>query len=120
MSGSANTVDRALDAIKILDDAVRIARQAADALRLDLAVRQYDGGQLAYEVPEAARVMGIGERTLWRMVADGEIDSIKCGRSRRVTRADIEAFLKAKAGPLTHPPSGPTSPGPPGPRDAEG
>jgi excisionase family DNA binding protein len=53
--------------------------------------------QVAYTVPDAARLMGIGERSLWRMIANGEIQSIKIRRSRRVPRTAIDEYLNAQA-----------------------
>lgn len=51
-----------------------------------------------YTVPEAAAVMSLGVRTVWRMIHDGEIESVKRGRSRRIPRqavADYIAKLRA-------------------------
>lgn len=52
-------------------------------------------------VPDAAALMRLGKRTVWRMVADGEIESVKRGRSRRIPRqavADYIASLRAASG----------------------
>ena len=54
-----------------------------------------------FTVPEAAALMSLGRRTVWRMVASGEIESVKVGRSRRIPRqavADYIASLRAAKG----------------------
>jgi excisionase family DNA binding protein len=55
-----------------------------------------------FTVPEAATRMSLGKRTVWRMVAAGEIESVKRGRSRRIPRqavADYIAGLRAASTP---------------------
>jgi excisionase family DNA binding protein len=52
-------------------------------------------------VPEAAALMSLGKRTVWRMIHDGEIESVKRGRSRRIPRqavADYIAKLREASG----------------------
>lgn len=52
-------------------------------------------------VPEAAVLMRLGRRTVWRMVHDETIESVKIGRSRRIPRqavADYIAGLRAANG----------------------
>lgn len=51
-------------------------------------------GQLAYSVKHAARVVDVGERTMWQLVMDGVIESIKIGRSRRIPRAALVAYVE--------------------------
>lgn len=50
--------------------------------------------QMAYKVPHAAKVLDLGVRTVWQLVKDGEIESIKIGTSRRIPRAALEAFVE--------------------------
>ena len=40
---------------------------------------------LFISVPDAARLLGISERTCWRLVADKKIVSAKIGDSRRIS-----------------------------------
>lgn len=49
--------------------------------------------QIAYTVPHAAKVIDLGVRTVWQLVLSGQIKSIKIGRSRRVMRADLVAYV---------------------------
>jgi excisionase family DNA binding protein len=44
-------------------------------------------------VPQAAVLMSLGKRTVWRMVHDGEIESIKIGRSRRIPRQAVADYI---------------------------
>jgi excisionase family DNA binding protein len=44
---------------------------------------------------DAARMLGIALRTLYRLIDDGQIRAFRFGRVIRVREADIEAFLAA-------------------------
>lgn len=46
-----------------------------------------------YKVPEAAKYLRIGERTLWNLRAKGEIDAVKIGRLVRFTKATLDEYL---------------------------
>ena len=48
------------------------------------------------KVPEAAVLMRLGARTVWRMVHDGEIESIKIGRSRRIPRQAVADYIAGR------------------------
>jgi excisionase family DNA binding protein len=58
------------------------ARSEADAIR-PLAVRP----------PDAARILGVGERTLWEWTRQGRIRCLKAGGVKLYRVADLEAFL---------------------------
>ena len=51
-------------------------------------------GKLALTYREAAATLGIGQRTIWQLVADGKLKAIRIGRSVRIPVAEIEAFLE--------------------------
>jgi excisionase family DNA binding protein len=53
--------------------------------------------QIAYTVPHAAQVLDIGVRTAWQLVHTGAIPSFTVGRSRRVTRAALVAWVTEQA-----------------------
>jgi excisionase family DNA binding protein len=44
--------------------------------------------------PEAAERLGITQRTLYRLIDEGQISAYKMGRVFRVKEADLEAFLE--------------------------
>jgi len=48
---------------------------------------------LAYTIPEAAALLGVGRTTVYELIRSGELASIRIRRGRRVTRAAIEAYL---------------------------
>lgn len=48
---------------------------------------------LAYSVKRAAKVIDVSERMMWNLIATGEVQSVKIGRSRRVERAALVAYL---------------------------
>lgn len=62
----------------------------ADSTTTDASTRE----QLAYTVPEAAKCIGMGERKMRQLVADGTIRSFKVGTSRRISRAALLAFIE--------------------------
>lgn len=49
--------------------------------------------QICYSVPHAARKVGVSDRTMWRMVAEGRVKSIKIGGSRRITANELERLI---------------------------
>jgi excisionase family DNA binding protein len=44
-------------------------------------------------VPEVANLLRLSEETVWRHMRSGEIESIKVGRARRITREALAAFV---------------------------
>ena len=42
---------------------------------------------------EAATALAIGRSFLYELIADGTIPSVKIGRSRRIRRTDLEAYV---------------------------
>lgn len=44
--------------------------------------------------PEAARYLGISQRTLYRLIDSGELPAYKLGRVVRLQKADVEAFIE--------------------------
>jgi excisionase family DNA binding protein len=49
--------------------------------------------RLAYRVPAAAAQLGISERQTWRLVAAGELRTVRAGRATLIPHAALEAFL---------------------------
>lgn len=62
------------------------ATQAADAAAADRP--------LLYRVDDAAKLLAIGVSTVHDLIARGEIESVKIGASRRITRDSLEAYVK--------------------------
>jgi excisionase family DNA binding protein len=42
---------------------------------------------------EAARQLGVGISTTYKLMKTGELDAFRCGRSRRITVASIHAYI---------------------------
>lgn len=51
-------------------------------------------GQLLYSVEEAADLLGIGRTFMFRLLATGEIDSLKIGRCRKIPRDAIDGYIE--------------------------
>jgi excisionase family DNA binding protein len=55
--------------------------------------------------PEAAERLGITQRTLYRLIDDGQIPAYRMGRVFRVKESDLELFLESsrvEPGSLRH------------------
>ena len=55
--------------------------------------------------PEAARYLGISQRTLYRLVDDGQLTAYKFGRVMRLKQEDVDKFIEAsriQPGTLAH------------------
>jgi len=50
---------------------------------------------LLHTPADAAKLLGIGRSTLYELLADGTIPSVKIGSSRRIRHADLEAYVAA-------------------------
>jgi excisionase family DNA binding protein len=50
-------------------------------------------GRLAYSVDEAARLTGLSRDLLYKQMRQGNLDYLKIGRRRLITRRHLEHFL---------------------------
>ena len=48
---------------------------------------------IAYSVPDAALVLGLGEPTIWKAISTGELAAVKIGKRTLVKADDLDAFL---------------------------
>ena len=62
-----------------------------------LKMSAHDREQDLLSVPDVAAIFRRHERTIWRWLADGVLNSIKVGGSRYVRRIDVEAVVSAPA-----------------------
>lgn len=49
--------------------------------------------KLLYRIPEAVEATGIGRTTLYELIADGRLESVKVGRSRLIPADALERFV---------------------------
>ncbi|MFF6931124.1 helix-turn-helix domain-containing protein [Streptomyces californicus] len=56
-------------------------------------------GRLLYKPEEVAEALAIGRSTVYELMADGSLKYIKLGRTRRIRRVDLEAYV-ANLAPL--------------------
>ncbi|MGI5455890.1 helix-turn-helix domain-containing protein [Streptomyces sp. CA-249302] len=49
--------------------------------------------RLLYTPEEAAEVLSFGRSTVYELMAEGVLKYVKRGRSRRIRRADLEAYV---------------------------
>jgi excisionase family DNA binding protein len=65
-----------------------------DERRCNMHAREYDEGTKAVTVPEAARILGIGEWTLRNRIKDGTVPAFKIGKLVRVTRKELDRIME--------------------------
>lgn len=53
----------------------------------------FPSGALLFTPEQAAEVMSTGRTTVFRLMRTGELASVKIGRSRRIPRAAVEAYV---------------------------
>lgn len=51
---------------------------------------------LTVRIPQAAQLLGIGRSTLYKLMHEGEVETIKLGRSTLIPVASIEALLERR------------------------
>ena len=56
-------------------------------------IRQPDGDDFAYTVPEVAKKLKIAESTLYRHVKRGAFPAVKIGRYWRITQRQLDEYL---------------------------
>lgn len=47
--------------------------------------------------PNGGRLIGVGRTTMFQLVADGKIATVKCGRKRLVTPDELRRFARSLA-----------------------
>lgn len=52
---------------------------------------------LLVDQDEAARLLGVGRTTIWRMVKRHDLDQVNIGRRALVTRASIDAYVSGES-----------------------
>ncbi|API58598.1 hypothetical protein BSL82_04120 [Tardibacter chloracetimidivorans] len=53
---------------------------------------------LTVRIPDAARMLGIGRSTFYKLMQAGEVETIKLGRSTLISVASLEALLSRRRG----------------------
>lgn len=63
---------------------------------MKLGLKQDTALQRLMTVHEAAEYLTISERHLWTTTHRGELPAIKFGRSKRYSRADLDAYIERR------------------------
>jgi len=59
------------------------------------ASEQEANGKLLYSVEEAARLLSMSRAKLYRLIDLCELGSVRIGRSRRISRNQLETFIRS-------------------------
>ncbi len=54
---------------------------------------------ICVKVNEAARMIGVGRTKLYELIASGEIEAIKLGKSTRITTASLKQLIMRQREP---------------------
>jgi excisionase family DNA binding protein len=55
--------------------------------------------KLAYRIDEAGEVSGLGRSSIYELIGDGRLSSVKVGGRRLILHEDLEALLKSSKTP---------------------
>lgn len=55
-----------------------------------------ESGDESLRVKEAAKILNISPRTVWRMIADGQLTASRIRRCTRLLRSQVLGYLKGK------------------------
>jgi excisionase family DNA binding protein len=55
--------------------------------------------QICVKVNEAARMIGVGRTKLYELIASGEVEAIKLGKSTRITTASLKKLVMRQREP---------------------
>jgi len=69
------------------------AQGKSEVRKMNLEGRVQAVEPLALRIPQAAQMLGIGKSTLYEIIAAGEIETIKIGRSTLVPTDSLRSFL---------------------------
>jgi excisionase family DNA binding protein len=47
-----------------------------------------------YTVTEAARILGVSRRTVYRLIEDGSVEAVRVRATLRIARDDLEDYIK--------------------------
>jgi excisionase family DNA binding protein len=53
--------------------------------------------RLAYRIDEAAKIIGVSRTTLYKLIAEGKLKTIRIGSDRRVPAMELERLSKKGA-----------------------
>ena len=55
--------------------------------------------QLCHSISEAARLLGVGKRSIYRQISEGNLPIVKLGRRTLVSSSALRAFVEAASKP---------------------
>lgn len=62
-------------------------------LTLKIQSQPADGPPIAYRIEDAARALGVGRTTIYRLIRDGKLRIVKVGKRSLITASELQSFL---------------------------
>lgn len=50
--------------------------------------------RLLHPIPDAVEILGVGRSTLYTLIANGEIETVKIGRRTLIAHDELERYVK--------------------------
>ena len=47
-----------------------------------------------FDIPSTAKILSISRSAVYNLIRDGELQTVRVGRARRISRNQIDAFIK--------------------------
>ncbi len=60
----------------------------------DTAVNAQQVERVVLTIPQAAKQLLLSQRSVWRLIGLGELKTVRCGRSVRITAASFDDFVR--------------------------
>jgi excisionase family DNA binding protein len=54
---------------------------------------------ICVRINDAARMIGVGRTKLYELIAAGEVETVKLGKSTRITTASLHELVRRQRGP---------------------
>jgi excisionase family DNA binding protein len=83
---------------QVVADAVQAALRANPSPQLKpeppMLVDEWPPGRRLYPIKEIQQRLSVGRSTVYQLVSDGQLPSVKIGRRRFVTAVDLNAYIE--------------------------
>ncbi|MBM81274.1 MAG: hypothetical protein CMJ78_11870 [Planctomycetaceae bacterium] len=61
-----------------------------------MSVAELKHDRAAHTYDEVAKLLSVSERTVWQLVKNGQLKAFRIGRSVRISRHELDAFIQRR------------------------